>query len=42
MQAIVVADKNVENAISVMQDQLHTAAKWWHDNELALNAWKAK
>ena len=33
--AIVVADKNVENAISVLQDQLNTAATWRHDNGLA-------
>ena len=32
--AIVVVDKNVDNAISVMQDQLYTAAKWCDGNGL--------
>ena len=35
-----VADKNVENAISVMQDQLNTAAKQCHVNGLGINATK--
>ena len=40
--AVVVADENVENDISVMQDQLKTAAKWCHDNGLVINATKTK
>ena len=38
--ALMVADKNVE--ISVMRDQLNTAAKWCHDNGLVINATKKK
>ena len=40
--AIVVADKNVDNATSVVLDQLNTAAKWCHDNGLVINATKTK
>ena len=38
--AKVVAGKNIENSIPVMQDQLDTAAKWLYDNELVINATK--
>ena len=37
---IVVADKNIENAMAVMQDQLNIAAKWCHDNGLIITATK--
>ena len=38
--AIVVADKNVENGVAVMQHKLNTGAKWGHDNGLIINATK--
>lgn len=40
--AIVVADKNIETALTVMQNQFDTATKWCHDNGLIINASKTK
>ncbi|XP_037827190.1 uncharacterized protein LOC119615183 [Lucilia sericata] len=40
--AIIVADKNIQNATKLMQQQLDIAAQWCHDNGLVINANKTK
>lgn len=40
--AILVIDKNIENAYRTMQHELNTVTKWSHDNGLVINASKTK